>query len=137
MSEFSTEMVDKLMAAELGELPDSIEPRKYSTQRDIIAVLELKIMHFEDHVDELDSQKRIVENGIRWEVEILAEDKDNKLTNEAKRQAKYITLAEGNGELQKLNGELRIFRKEIKKLKIELGNEQRAYTLKVSVGDKK
>lgn len=114
--------------------PDETKPTGYAVENDIIAFLEKRILGFEDHIEELEAQKRVIENAVRWEVEVLAEDKENKLTNETKRQLKYTQIIECNDEFQKLSVDLKTFRREVKKLKIELDNERRAFQLLLKRG---
>lgn len=139
---FDTCQIDSLMAAETGELdlialkrkmldaPSS--PKKYAEAHDIIAVFETTISYFEDRAEELESMKRRVENALRMEIEIKAESKDSKLTNEKKRQIAYEELADCNEELQGIIYKHKNVRRGIKQYGIELRNEQRAYALKVA-----
>ncbi len=113
-------------------MTEDVKPVSYAVDNDIIAVIEKRILGFEDQVEDYEIGKRAIENSIRWEVELLAEDKDNKLTNETKRQIKFNQLAEENEELRMINEQLKIHRGDIKKLRIELGNEQRAYSLQLA-----
>lgn len=113
-------------------MPACVEPLAYANEHDIIAVLEKRILAFEDQIEEYEDAKRSIENSIRWEVELLAEVKENKLTNETKRQMKFNQLAEENEKLPMINDQLKNHRREVKKLRIELGNEQRAYSLQLA-----
>lgn len=115
----------------LTEFPDA-PVKTYAIEKDIIAVIEKRLMQFDDHVEDLEARKRRIENALRMDVEIRAEDKASGLTNEKKRQIAYEELADCNDELQGLVVEIRDTRREQKKLRIELGNEQRAYALKVA-----
>jgi len=115
----------------LTEFPDA-PVKTYAIEKDIIAVIEKRLMQFDDHVEDLEARKRRIENALRMDVEIRAEDKASGLTNEKKRQIAYEELADCNDELQGLIVEIRDTRREQKKLRIELGNEQRAYALKVA-----
>ena len=157
-SNFDTSGVDKLAAAEFEKLPEVEQPsgldidelkkgfeeagmsfavvpsmgydhEGYAVEYDLIAILEKRILGFEDQIEDLEANKRVIENAVRWEVEILAEDKDNKLTNETKRQLKYDSIIECNDEFQRLSGDLKVFRREVRKLRIELYNEKRAFQL--------
>ena len=121
-SEFDTKPVDELAATDAC-------PDKYAPADDIIAVLEKRILGIEDSLEELEARKRKIENDLKWEVEVLAEDKDNKLTNEAKRLLKYNQLCDGDTGLQALTNEIKSYRREVRKLKIELDNERRAFQL--------
>lgn len=133
-SVFDTRMVGELAAADSREFITTIDtsvedPEGYAKEHDIISVLERRILGFDDQIDDLEANKRVIENAVRWEVEILAEDKDNKLTNETKRQLKYDSIIECNDEFQRLSGDLKVFRREVRKLRIELDNEKRAFQL--------
>jgi hypothetical protein len=108
---------------------DEVKPDGYAIDRDIIAFLENIILHFEDHIEELETEKMFIVNSLRWDVEVLAEDKENKLTNETKRQMKYAQLASEHPDFKRLEGEIKISRREVKKLRIELDNEIRAFQL--------
>lgn len=113
-------------------MPACVEPLAYANEHDIIAVLEKRILAFEDQIEEYEDAKRSIENSIRWEVELLAEVKENKLTNETKRQMKFNQFVEENEKLPMINDQLKNHRREVKKLRIELGNEQRAYSLQLA-----
>lgn len=104
----------------------------YATEHDIIAQLETTLMSLDEHIDTLESQKRHIENDLRMQIEIKAEDKASGLSNEKKRQIAYEELADCNEELQDFISELRDIRHEQKFIRIELGNEGRAYALKVA-----
>lgn len=107
---------------------------KYATERDIIAELETKLMNLDEQVESLESQKRHIENDLRMQIEIKAEDKASGLSNEKKRQIAYEEIADCNEELQEYISELRDLRHEQKVIRIELGNEGRAYAIKVARG---
>lgn len=102
---------------------------KYATEHDIIACLETQLATLEETAEEIESRKRRIENDLRMEIEIKAEDKASGLTNEKKRQLAYDELADCNEELQGLSGEIKTIRRECKKIKIEIGNEQRAFQI--------
>lgn len=104
---------------------------KYTTEHDIIAQLETTLMTLDEHAETLESQKRHIENDLRMQIEIKAEDKASGLSNEKKRQIAYEEIADCNEELQGIISELRDIRHEHRFIKIELGNEGRAYALKV------
>jgi hypothetical protein len=104
----------------------------YATEPDIIAILEQKLLQFEDQLKALEVRKMHIENELRMRIEIKAEDKASGLTNEKKRQIAYEELADCNEELQELIIEIRNFRREQKFLKIELDNEHRAFQLLLS-----
>jgi hypothetical protein len=104
---------------------------KYAVEHDIIATFELRLMHFEDQAEDLESRKHRIENDLRMQIEIKAEDKTSGLTNEKKRQIAYEELADCNEELQGLILQIRDIRRECKKLRIEIDNEKRAFQLMV------
>jgi len=104
-------------------------PVEYAAEHDKIAILEKQLMQFEYYAEDLESRKRRIENDLRMEIEIKAEDKASGLTNEKKRQLAYDELADCNEELQGLTEEVKIIRRECKKIRIEIGNEQRAFQL--------
>lgn len=114
--------------------PSEHEVEKYADEHDSIAVLETRILDIEDWVDGLESRKRSLENVLRWSIEEKAADKASGLTNETKRKIAYEMAAEDNDELQKVYGEIRIFRREIRELQIELDNERRAFQMLVKGG---
>lgn len=104
------------------------DAKPYAEGLDCIAILETRILDMEVYVESLESRKKSLENTLKWCIEIKAtEDKTSGLTNETKRRIAYEQLAEENEELQRLCGELRIFRREVSRLQIELENEQRAF----------
>lgn len=106
-----------------------LEVNKYAEEHDSIAVLESRILDIEEWIDGLESRKRSLENVLRWSIEEKASDKASGLTNETKRKLAYEMAAEDNDELQKLYGEIRIFRREVRELQIELDNERRGFQL--------
>lgn len=110
------------------------EVKKYAEEHDSIAVLESRILDIEDCVEELEARKRSLENALRWSIEEKAVEKASGLTNETKRKIAYEMTAEDNDELQKLYGELRIFRREMRELQIELDNEKRGFQLLIKSG---
>ena len=114
--------------------PPELEVKNYADEYDSIAVLENRILDIEEWVDGLESKKRLLENALRWNIEEKAIDKASGLTNETKRKIAYEMAAEDNDELQKLYGEIRIFRREIRELQIELDNERRAFQMLVRGG---
>jgi len=114
--------------------PPELEVKKYAEGHDSIAILESRILDIEEWVDGLESKKRSLENALRWNIEEKAIDKASGLTNETKRKIAYEMAAEDNDELQKLYGEIRIFRREIRELQIELDNERRAFQMLVRGG---
>jgi hypothetical protein len=103
----------------------------YAAAHDIIADLELRLMEVEEYIEEVENRKRRIENAIRMDIEIKAEDKASGLSNEKKRQIAYEDLADFNDELQAFILVLRDTRREQKELRIELGNEQRAFQLQI------
>jgi len=105
------------------------EVKKYAEEHDSIAVLESRILDIEEWIDGLESRKRSLENVLRWGIEEKASDKASGLTNETKRKIAYEMAAEDNDELQTLYGEIRIFRREVRELQIELDNERRGFQL--------
>lgn len=105
---------------------------RYADGPDIIAEHETDLMLFELKSDELASRKRRVENIIRMDIEIKAEDKASGLTNEKKRQIAYEEMADENEELQEIIIELKDVKREEKSLKIEIDNERRAFQLKIN-----
>jgi malonyl CoA-acyl carrier protein transacylase len=152
---FDTTMVDALSAAELDDTATSnqaemkkefqeagfdcaVVPKiktdnieRYADGYDIIAALENQILDIEEYVEGLESRKKVLKNELRWSIEVKAEDKSSGLTNENKRQIAYEQLALENEEFRRLSGELKIFRSQVKRLRIEQDNEQRAFQLKV------
>lgn len=72
----------------------------YSDGFDSIAENEYKLLDLDDSIEDLESQKRHIENELRMQIEIKAEDKASGLTNEKKRQIAYEELADCNEELQ-------------------------------------
>lgn len=104
-------------------------PLGYAVEHDMIATFEKRLMQFEDQAEDLESRKRRIENDLRMEIEIKAEDKASGLTNEKKRQIAYEELADCNEELQGLTDEVKTIRRECKKIRIEIGNEQRAFQI--------
>jgi len=105
---------------------------KYATEHDVIAVLETQLMTLDETAETLESRKRRIENELRMQIEIKAEDKASGLSNEKKRQIAYEELADCNDELQGLLVELRDIRRDQKRVGIELRNEGRAFQLLVS-----
>lgn len=103
----------------------------YANGFDSIAELESQIMSLGEYIEELESRKRRIENDLRMQIEIKAEDKSSGLTNEKKRQIAYEEIADCNEELQELISALREERRKQMKLRIEIGNEQRAFQLKL------
>jgi len=105
---------------------------RYSDDHDMIAELETKLLSICDRSDELESRKRRVENIIRMDIEIKAEDKTSGLTNEKKRQIAYEEYADENGVLQEIISELKDVKRREKVLKIEIDNDKRAFQLKIN-----
>jgi len=103
----------------------------YASGFDSIAELETRLMEIDESVEEIDSRKRHIENELRMQIELKAEDKASGLTNEKKRQIAYEELADCNEELQGLLIQLRNKRREQKRLGIEVRNEQRAFQMKL------
>lgn len=148
---FDTTMVDALSAASEGVdlqqmkvefqeagfncaiVPASEDvTQKYASEYDLIAVLENHILDIEEHIEDLEEKKKPIENTLKWEIEEKASnDKSLGLTNEIKRKIAYEQLAARNNELQRLYGELKIFRREVRRAQVNLGNERRAYQRKV------
>lgn len=103
----------------------------YASGFDSIAENEFKLFDIDELIEDLESQKRHIENELRMQIEIKAEDKASGLTNEKKRQIAYEELADCNEELQGLLLKLRDERRKQKRLGIELRNEQRAFQMKL------
>ena len=106
-------------------------PSKYAVEHDIIAFLETKLISVEEYIEEIEFRKRRLENSLRMDIEIRAEDKASGLTNEKKRQIAFEDLSDCNDELQSIITDLKGARREQKKLKIEIENERRAFLMKV------
>jgi hypothetical protein len=116
---------------------DNENIKTYAVAHDIIADLELRLMEVEEYIEEVDNKKRRIENALRMDIEIKAEDKASGLSNEKKRQIAYEDLADFNDELQALILVLRNTRREQKELRIEQQNELRAYHLLIGGSDQK
>jgi len=97
---------------------------KYATEHDIIAQLETQLMTLDEQAETLESQKRRLENDLRMQIEIKAEDKASGLSNEKKRQIAYEEIADCNEELQGIISELRYIRHEQRFIKIESSSEK-------------
>lgn len=104
----------------------------YASGFDRIAELETQLINLDESIEDIESRKRRIENDLRMQIEIKAEDKNSGLTNEKKRQIAYGELADCNEELQGLLIQLRDERRKQKKLGIELRNEQRAFQMKIA-----
>jgi len=112
-------------------IPSLERPDGYAQKQDIIAYLEEQIVSYEFALEELEAAKKGIDTELKMKVEELADDKNAKLTNQMKMDLKYIELASEHEYLKELETEIKVFRLRIKKLKIELGNEQRAYQLEL------
>ncbi len=112
------------------------DAKRYAERPDYINVLQNKILDMNQYVEGLESRARSLENSLRGSIEEKAVDKSSGLTNETKRRIAYEMLAEENEELQKLYGELRIFRGEVLRATFELENERRAFQLLLKDGGK-
>jgi hypothetical protein len=108
----------------MGEVSEQ-HTSKYAVGHDMIAFLETKLISVDEYIEEIEFRKRRLENSLRMDIEIRAEDKASGLTNEKKRQIAFEDLADCNDELQSIITDLKDVRREQKKLRVEIENERR------------
>lgn len=97
-------------------------PKHFATGKDAITDIEEKIDEFEALIEDLEDRKTALEVEIEYEIA-----NDSTLTSDVKRKAELKYRLLNNDELQKINGELKIYRRGVKKLVRERGNEERAF----------
>jgi hypothetical protein len=106
---------------------------KYAEEHDIIAELETQLMEYGEKVETLEKEQRKHENALRLQVELEWEEEHKPhLSNAEKRQIVFETLCKDCVELQTILNELKDLRRENRKLRIEHGNELRAFKIIVA-----
>lgn len=102
----------------------------YAKGLDSIAGMEITLAVLDEQAEPLEKDKKGYENTIMFNIETEWEDtKAKHLSNVEKRRIAFEEHCSSCDELQSIIGKLKEIRKEQRKLKIELGNEHRAFQL--------
>jgi hypothetical protein len=101
------------------ELPEG----EYSV--DDIATLEIAKFGLEEYLENTNAEIRKIENALRMNIEVLAEVKENNLSNETKRRIAFENSAADNEELQELYVNAKEAKRSIKLYNIVIDSERR------------